>query len=311
MSGYVGAILAAGRGSRMGPLGELYPKPLLPVANQPLIAHHIQTLRDLGIEDVYVVVGANADQIMQALGTGDKYGVRVTYVDQGAPLGSAHAVARLASYIDSPFVLLLGDYYFYAPRLQQMLENATSKQATYMAAKRDSDSRALREACVLQVNDEWRVSTIVEKPKVPRSDIKGCGIYICRPEFLDAVHRTPRTALRDEYELTVSLEIYVRMGGPLYAAPVIEWDRNFTRPEDVLECNLAWLRHEKNNQLVGGNTQIAVGTQLQQSVIGDDVTISQPCSLRNVVVFQGVRLEGGRQIERALVTPSRLIDCRG
>lgn len=309
MSHYVGAILAAGRGSRMGILGQSYPKPLLPVANKPLIAHHLQMLRSLGIKEVYIVVGHEAAQIAKTLENGVDYGVRITYVDQGPALGSAHALGRLAPYIDSPFLLLLGDYYFSAPRLARILQRAIVTGGSIMAAKREPDRQALCEACTLHVDEEGRILRIVEKPKVPTTDLKGCGIYLFQPEIFDAVRRTPRTALRDEYELSISVEIYIQAGYSLYAEEVIEWDMNFTRPVDVLRCNLAWLEQHGRSELVGGGVRMAVGTRLEQAIVGDDVVVAEPSVLREVVVFRGVHLQGESHIERALVTPDRIIAC--
>jgi NDP-sugar pyrophosphorylase family protein len=287
----------------MGALGEQYPKPLLPVANQPLIAHHLELLRGLGIREVHIVVGHGASLIMNALGDGEQFGMRLRYHAQDKQMGSAHAVARLASVIDGPFILLLGDYFFFAPGLTRMFERARACSATFMAAKREPDRQTLCEACVLDMDGEGQVRQIIEKPKVPRSDMKGCGIYICQPEFLDAVRRTPRTALRDEYELTVSLDEYLRMGYPLFAEDIIEWDTNFTRPEDVLQCNLTWLERHGQKNLIGRNVEIAAGTELEQAIIGDNSQIADPICLDHVVVFDGTRIADGGRIERALVTP--------
>lgn len=310
MTDYVGAILAGGRGSRMGRLGDSYPKPLLPVATKALIVHQLQVLRAIGIRQVFVVVSHGATQIMEMLGDGQRYDVNVQYVDQGALLGSAHAVSRLAPYINSPFVLLLGDYYFSAPGLAGMLQRATTTNTSVIAAKREPDLRALREACMLEVDPDGRIQRIIEKPIAPKGEIKGCGIYICRPEILDAVRRTPRTALRDEYELTISLDVYIQMGFPLYADEVIEWDMNFTRPDDVLQCNLIWLREHGQDNLVGTGVRMASDTQLDNVVIGDNVTIDEPAVLRDVVIFDGVQLKKGGRIEGALITPQGVIDCR-
>lgn len=309
MSDYVGAILAAGRGIRMGALGEHYPKPLLPVANEPLIVHHLRTLRGLGIKEIYIVVGHGSTQIVRALGGGSRYGVHITYIDQLTPFGIAHAVGRLASHLEVPFVLMLGDYYASAPELTRMLERAKLTKGSVIAAKVETNRQTLCEACTLEVNKEGRVLRIVEKPKVPPSDLKGCGIYVFQPEIFEAIRRTPRTALRDEYELTISIELYIQAGHPLYAEKVIEWDMNFTIPEDVLQCNLIWLERQCQRELVGTNVQLATGTQLEYTIIGDDVIVAEPSVLRQVVVFQGVQMKGGELIEQTLVTPAGSFHC--
>lgn len=310
MSTYVGAILAGGRGTRLGPLGLSLPKALVPVANRPLIAHHLDALRRIGVRDVLVVVGPGGDRVSNALGDGADVGVHVRYVEQGEPLGSAHAVARLAPYVHGPLVLILGDYYFEAPALKRMLGLAGGGARSVMAAKREPDRAALAEACVLETDGDGRVLGVVEKPKSPATDLKGCGVYVLQPAVFDAIARTPRTALRDEYELTVALDLHVRAGGPLVAAEVIEADVNVTRTEDVLRCNLAWLARSGRRQLIGAAARIPPGTALEDAVVGDNVAIEQPTVLRRVVIFEGARIGGAEPIEDALVTRDEVLHCR-
>ena len=78
----VGVILAAGKGARMFPFSDQQPKPILPILNQPLIAHQIGVMRDLGLKDVYVVVGHLGYQIASVLGGGTDYGVNLHMVGQ-------------------------------------------------------------------------------------------------------------------------------------------------------------------------------------------------------------------------------------
>jgi NDP-sugar pyrophosphorylase family protein len=308
VSSYVGAVLAGGRGSRLGPLGDSLPKPLVPVANRPLIAHHVEELRALGIATVYVVVGHEGEQVVEALGDGSRYDVEIRYVEQGAPLGSAHAVGRLAPVVTGPLVLVLGDYYF-AADLRRLLASADGGARSVVAAKREPDRRALLEACTLEVDGNGRVLRVVEKPKVPKSDLKGCGIYVLQPEFFDAIRRTPRTALRDEYELTVALDVHVAAGHPLVAEEVIEEDVNVTRPADVLRCNLMWLRRHGRRELVGTGAKVAAETVLDEAVVGDNAEVDQSAALRRSVVFAGTRVPGGESLEEVLVTPRGVVDC--
>ncbi|GEN23449.1 nucleotidyltransferase [Halomonas cupida] len=103
-------ILAAGLGKRMRPLTDHCPKPLLPVAGKPLIVHHLERLAASGIEEVIINVSYRADQIIEALGDGHQWGLKIAFSREEAPQetagGIAHALPLLG---DSPFVLINGD----------------------------------------------------------------------------------------------------------------------------------------------------------------------------------------------------------
>ncbi|WP_251977869.1 N-acetylmuramate alpha-1-phosphate uridylyltransferase MurU [Salinicola avicenniae] len=103
-------ILAAGLGTRMRPLTDHCPKPLLPVAGKPLIVHHLERLAAAGFRDIVINVSYRAEQIIEALGDGGRYGVSLTFSLEETPLETAgglrHALDQLG---DSPFALVNGD----------------------------------------------------------------------------------------------------------------------------------------------------------------------------------------------------------
>ena len=303
----LGVILAGGRGRRMGPLGERYPKALLPVANRPLIAHHLQLLRDLGVSEVYVVTGHRAADVVRALSDGHGHGLRLHFVEQPVALGSAHALGQLRACVDGPFVVILGDYYLSAVDPAKLVRHLEDGRSSAIAARREPNRRLLSEACELRVDEAGRVSGLTEKPARPVGDLKGCGFYAFQPEVFDAIARTPRTALRDEYELTVALEILIDAGRPLFAEEVVEWDQNFTHPGDVLDCNLQWLERNHRNELVGEGARVGAGTRLERAVIGANACVENGAALTDVVVFDDARLDGTGSLRRALVTPEGLI----
>ena len=307
MSALVGVVLAGGRGRRMGPLGDQYPKALLPVANRPLIAHHLQLLHELGVREVFVVTGHRAPDVVQAMGAGHARGLSVHYVEQRAALGSAHALGQLRPYVHGPFVVILGDYYLSAVDPGRLVRHLDDGRSSAIAARREPDRRLLSEACELRVDGGGRVTGIVEKPARPAADLKGCGFYAFQPDMFDAIARTPRTALRDEYELTVALELYVGSGHALFAEEVIDWDQNLTRPDDVLECNLQWLARNRRNELVGEGARIGPGARLERTVVGANARVENGAALTETVVFNDTTLAGTDSLRRALVTPEGLI----
>src|SRR5438105_3303445 len=91
----MGVILAAGKGTRMVPFSEHYPKPILPVGNKPLVAHQLESLHALGVRDVIIVIGHLGHEVVRVLGDGERYGLSFKYVEQEETLGIAHALSRL------------------------------------------------------------------------------------------------------------------------------------------------------------------------------------------------------------------------
>ncbi|MFQ3786074.1 N-acetylmuramate alpha-1-phosphate uridylyltransferase MurU [Halomonas sp. A29] len=103
-------ILAAGLGKRMRPLTDHCPKPLLPVAGKPLIAHHLERLAAAGIHDVVINVSYRAEQIITALGDGSKHGVNIAWSRETHPLETGGGILQALPLLgDSPFLLVNGD----------------------------------------------------------------------------------------------------------------------------------------------------------------------------------------------------------
>lgn len=103
-------ILAGGQGVKMRPLTYEVPKALIPVKGKPVIEYTIETLRDAGVKDIIIAIGHMGDKIKEALGSGQKYGVRISYSEEHEPVGSAGALKLAQSLIHSePFWVVNGD----------------------------------------------------------------------------------------------------------------------------------------------------------------------------------------------------------
>ena len=303
-----GVILAAGRGRRMGGLGDAYPKTLLPVGDRSIIGHHIHLLVQLGITDVIVVVGHHADQVAAALDRDADPGVRLRLVPQDQALGSAHALGCVRSMVTGPMIVLLGDYYFRVTNAAALIARL-AQGACAIAVKREPEPRLISEACAVDIDAAGRVIDIVEKPVSPSGRLKGCGMYACTPEFFDALARTPRTALRDEYELTVALELHVRAGRPLFAEEIVQWDANLTRPIDLLESNLRWLEDTRQPSFAAPEARVDPGATLSWSIVGAGASVGRGALVSHSVVFPSGIVAAGDAVDRALVTPAGVVQC--
>lgn len=283
---YQGVILAAGHGSRMGPFGDQLPKPIAPICNKPLLAYQLEAMARLGIRDVLVVIGHLGHRIIQTLGDGAEYGVNIRYIEQQKRLGLAHAVGQIELYVDRPFMLMLGDIFFEMSRLDDMLHTfETHHAAAVLAVKEEPDMDAVRRNFSVLLRDNGTVRRVIEKPRRPPNHLKGCGIYLFDLPIFEAISRTPRTAMRDEYELTDSIQILIDYEYPVRIAPIVEWDMNLTHIGDLICCCIHQLRRTGASKLVGRDCRIAPGTSLIDTVLGDRVTIVRPVTLERCVVL--------------------------
>jgi glucose-1-phosphate thymidylyltransferase len=312
---FQGVILAAGKGTRMRPFSEHWPKPLLPVLGKPLMAYQLELMAAMGIRDVVVVIGHLGHEVVRTLGDGQRFGVRIRYVEQEATLGIAHAVSRLEQHVHKPFFLFLGDIFFATEHLEVMTDALASGRAKgVLACKREPDLAAIRRNFVVHTDADMVVRRVVEKPRHPRTDLKGCGIYLFDLAFFDAVRRTPRTALRDEYEITDSIQIFLEDGYRVEAAEVVREDVNVSYPADLLELNLQLLRqhadagHEATNWFAPKVT-VAPGAALEHCVVMDGVEIEDGTALTECLVLPGTRVTSGKVARRTIFTPEAEIRC--
>jgi NDP-sugar pyrophosphorylase family protein len=309
---YLGVILAAGHGSRMGPFGEEMPKPVAPICNKPLLAYQIEHLRALGINEIIVVIGHLGHLITAALGDGSAYGVRIRYVEQTQRLGLAHAVGQLEPHIDRPFVLMLGDIFFEVSDLGRMVRAFEEhRPAAVLATKNEPDPSAVRRNFSVHLRDDGTVRRVIEKPRFVETNLKGCGLYLFDLRIFDAIRRTPRTALRDEYELTDSIQILIDLDYPVCAATVVEWDMNITYIGDLIACCRRQLAAEGRPSLVGSGCELADGVELEETVLGDGVSVSKPTRMERCVVMSGVEIADGGMLADMVITRTARLHAGG
>jgi dTDP-glucose pyrophosphorylase len=233
-----GVILAAGLGSRMGELSKRCPKPLQKVGSVPIISHQLSYMRKLGISEVIIVVNYLSKMIEEYLGDGEKHELHIKYVRQEERLGIAHAVGQLEDLIVRPFLLFLGDIFFIPNNLNRMFEIFYKNNASsVLAVRRETNPEEIQKSFAVILHANGMVRRVIEKPRFIPTDRKGCGIYLFDTVIFDAIRQTPRTAMRDEYEITTTIQKLIDFGQPVYDAEVVEWDINVTFPSDLIKCN--------------------------------------------------------------------------
>ena len=310
MNNMTGVILAAGKGTRIYPFSSNLPKPLLPILNTPLIEYQIDTLVNSGINDIIIVIGHLGFEITKLVGDGSRYSARISYVDQRETLGIAHAVGKLEEFISNPFILVLGDIYFLPNDLSPMVSVLAKEKAhAVLATKIEQDPESIRRNFTVISEDKTNIVTrVIEKPRYVVNNIKGCGIYLFDLPIFDAIRRTPRTAMRDEYEITDSIQILIDDGYRVVHLPMIENDINLTYPKDIHATNMAELKRRGLDQFVGNNVELPPGCIIENSVVGNNVRIEGEVRISKCVIFSGSIVRSDAHLENLVITPERILN---
>src|ERR1700758_2364977 len=162
-------VLAGGTGTRLRPITHTSAKQLLPVANKPVLFYGLEAIAEAGITDVGMVVGDTAAAIEAAVGDGSKFGLKVTYIRQLAPLGLAHAVLVARDFLgDDDFVMYLGDNFIVGGITQLTEEFRAVRPDAQIMLTRVPDPRNFG---VAELDARGQVIRLEEKPQRPRSDL--------------------------------------------------------------------------------------------------------------------------------------------
>jgi len=313
MSGaMVGVILAAGKGARISGLPTRLPKAVLPVLDRPIAYGHLLAMAELGIEKAFVVVGHRGFEVVREIERQPPPGIEVVYVAQEETLGIAHSVGCLERKIREPFLLFLGDIFFRAPRLREMSDLFVAGGVDgVLGAREESDVEELCKNFVIVNDESGRAVRVIEKPRHPPARLKGVGVYLFSPVVFDAIRRTPRTAMRDEYEITESIQIMIDDGCHIRALECIDEDLNVTFPRDLLEVNLRVLKSEGLAQLVSPGARVAPTARVESSIVGTGAVIEDGATVLHSVVFAGARVGAGAIVDHALVTEEEIVPVPG
>lgn len=307
MNKMYGVILAAGKGQRLGHLGQICPKPLLPVGNKPIMQHQLEDMIALGIKKYIIVVGHLKEKIINYFGDGSRWNVKISYVEQKERLGIAHAVMQLESFIDAPFILFLGDIFMVTNKLHLLVDAFLKNSATVvLSTKIEKDIDSIRKNFSVLLHESGMVRRVIEKPRYIHCDRKGCGIYLFDLMIFDAIRRTPRTAMRDEYEITTAIQKVIDDGFPVYDVDVVGWDMNVTFPKDLLYCNNFWLTHQQCDNIIAKTAIIHEDAKIKGSCIGENVIIDAPLAIQDSIIFDDMKA-GSANLFRSILCEGETI----
>lgn len=174
-------IMAGGKGSRLRPLTEELPKPMIPIINKPIMQHIIELLKKHGITEIAVTVGYMAEKIINYFGHGEKLGVELTYFVEDYPLGTAGSVKNALSFIDDKVIIISGDAFTNINLTRLVRAHEKSEALATLATVKLRDARGFG---LVECDEIGRITSFIEKPQMKIAGIVNTGIYVLERKLI-------------------------------------------------------------------------------------------------------------------------------
>lgn len=309
-------VLAAGEGTRLRPLTFALPKPMVPLANTPLLVRTLSLLAAQEITEIAVNLYHRPEAIRATLGDGSSYGVHLHYSDETTLMGTAGGVKRMEAFLDETFLILYGDNLYNAD-FAPLLALHRKRQALATIATFTSPNPS---ACGLVVTDaQGAVTRFQEKPPPEEvfTDQANAGVYILEPEIFryippDTVSDFGKDVfpvlLHDRPGALIAhpLNGYLQDTGTIPSYRQANWDllegragqvENGVHPTAKFEPSIVLL----GRNIVGARCRIHTGALLVDSILWEDCEIGEKARVQSAILGRGVRVGKGAVIGKGAI----------
>ena len=321
-----GLILSGGHGTRLRPITYSQQKQLIPVANKPILFYAIEDVIEAGIKDIGIIVGPNKEQVMERVNNA-KFDAEITFIEQDAPRGLAHAVLIAEEFIgDESFVMYLGDNILKEGIIKHT-ENFRKKNfdASIMLTEVDNPE----EFGVAELRGNGGITRLIEKPEKPPSNLALVGIYFFNHLIHEAV-KNIKPSWRNELEITDAIQWLIDNGYDVAASVVSGWWKDTGKPEDILDANRLILDDltveikgevegeirgrvsigkgttVDGNSLIKGPALIGMNSIIKDAYIGPYTSIGNNCKIINSGVEDSVVMDGAKLINAGNIADSMI-----
>ncbi|MFA5333810.1 MAG: bifunctional sugar-1-phosphate nucleotidylyltransferase/acetyltransferase [Candidatus Nanoarchaeia archaeon] len=261
-------ILAAGEGSRLWPISENVPKPLVKILGKYFLEYQIIELSRIGIKDVIIVKGKNFNDLFESFKNemSEKYGVIITYMVQEQSLGTGDAFFTVKNIIDEPFIGLMGDNHYQASDIEKLINVFKNTNKSVIGGFPVANPENYG---VIMTNDKKMVTQIVEKPKSPTSNLINAAIYIFKPEIFKLIS-TLKPQENGEIYITDAINILIKKDD-LVCEQIETW-YDLGKPYQILPLTKFFFKNYKRFNAMSKYTELMNGVLVARDVmIGPNV----------------------------------------
>jgi len=334
-------IMAGGEGTRLRPLTTSQPKPMLPMANQPMVAHVISLLKSHGFDEIIITVAFLANTIRTYFGDGSEFGVRIGYATEETPLGTAGSVRNARDELDERFLVISGDVLTDIDLGELVRFHDEAGAAVTLALKPMENPL---EFGIVITDPKGRIERFLEKPTWGQvfSDRINTGVYVLDPVVLDYIapdrpvdfsaevfpalleagHALYGFTTERYWEDVGTLEAYLRVHEDILDAKVAvaidafplrdgvwvgegaEIDPSATIEAPVLigdNCHVGPGARLGAYTVLGANVNVGEGVVLERSVVHDNCYIGAGAAARSAIVGRSCELRRGVNIGEGAV----------
>jgi mannose-1-phosphate guanylyltransferase len=320
-------ILVGGEGTRLRPLTSTVPKPVMPLVDRPFLAYMLEWLHRHGVDDIVLSMGYLSTAVRNVLGDGSAYGLRLRYVEEPEPRGTAGALKFAESLLDERFFMLNGDVLTDMDLTAQLEQHErTGARGTLGLVPVDDPSSYGLVRC----NEDGSVREFVEKPPADQIDTNliSAGAYVLERDIVAMIepdanvsiereiwpqlvgdglygfaHQraywldigTPERYLQGTFDIIegdVQTEVSQRLGSDYVAVADGVTPRGRVVPPAVIErgCSVAEGAHVGSLVVLGDGVSVAADARIERSVVMQGAEIGEGCVLRDCIVAAGAKI---------------------
>jgi len=330
-------ILVGGEGTRLRPLTSTVPKPLVPLVDRPFIAFMLEWLARHGVDDVVMSCGFLATAVRNVLGDGSQYGLRLRFIEEPEPRGTAGALKYAEDFLDERFVMLNGDVLTDLDLTAQIAQHDATGAVGTLALVPVADPTAYG---LVRQHPDQSVKEFVEKPSADQIDTKliSAGAYVLERAVLDLIPAdrnvsierevwpqlvgeglfgyaaeaywldigTPERYLQGTFDIlegNVVTAVADRLGpGYLAVGDRVQAEGRIVPPALVERgCEIGAGAHVGSLGGLGEGVSVGESTTIERSVVMNGAEIGANCVLRDCIVAAGVRIGDGSEISDGAV----------